>query len=341
MGTDFCFKEKSVPFMSSPSSEPVAPAELTPVFPEGCLSVTAPEARALLAGVRVIYTDLDGTLLAPGGRLLADHEGRPSTATAEALVALKAAGVTVIPVTGRGSDQGGELLRLLNLDCYIGEVGGYILRRQGAGVQVEERYVIGEWEQLELAGGLAPGELPAGVNPYEFIGQSGVIKRLLAAFPGMLFTYPAPRSVSWSLWGNVDVAAAAGVLAREKLPLQLLDNGLLYHPPGVLPGGAPAHIYHLLPAGVTKRLAIAEDCAFREAPDSATVAIGDSAIDLEMSEAAGVFVMMANGLRNPEVQEAVATRIAAGQTILHTTQPTADGWVEFAQACLDAKNMLK
>ncbi|MCL2882597.1 MAG: HAD hydrolase family protein [Coriobacteriia bacterium] len=316
--------------------EPIAPTELAPVFPEGCLPVASPEACALLANVRVIYTDLDGTLLAPGGRLLADHKGRPSAATAEALVALKTAGITVIPVTGRGADQGSEFLRLLNLDCYIGEVGGYILRRQGVGIQVEERYVIGEWEQLELAPGLAPGELPAGVNPYEFIGQSGVIKRLLAAFPEMLFTYPAPRSVSWSLWGNVDVAAAAGVLAREELPLQLLDNGLLYHPPGVLPDGLPAHIYHLLPAGVTKRLAIAEDRAFHEAPVSATVAIGDSAIDLEMSEACGIFVMMANGLRNPAVQETVAARIAAGQTILHTTQPTVDGWAEFAQACLSA-----
>ena len=322
-----------------PPSKPAATTDQEPVFPEGCLPIASPEARALLAGVRVVYTDLDGTLLAPGGRLLADHAGRPSTATANALVALKAAGITVIPVTGRGADQGSEFLRLMNLDCYIGEVGGYILRRQGT--HIEERFVMGAWERLELTPGLAPGELPAGVNPYELMQQSGTIERLLGAFPGMLFTYPAPRSVSWSLWGNVEVALAAEVLAREKLPLQLLDNGLLYHPPGELANHAPVHIYHLLPAGVTKKLALAEDRTSRGLPTSATLAIGDSAIDLEMSEESGVFVMMANGLRNPAVQEAVTARIAAGQTILHTTRSTTDGWVEFAQALLSAQNVLE
>lgn len=313
-------------------SKPTTQTGQTPVFPEGCLPVTAPEAHASLAAVRVIYTDLDGTLLAPGGRLLADHAGDPSLATAQALIALKQAGIAVIPVTGRGADQGAEFLRLMNLDCYIGEVGGYLLQRQGA--QVEERYVIGAWAQQELAPGLAPGELPAGVNPYEFIEQNGAVARLQAAFPGMLFTYPAPRSVSWSLWGNIDNTAAAEVLAREEFPLQLLDNGLLYHPPGTLPGGAPVHIYHLLPAGVTKKLAIATDRARRGVEVSATLAIGDSAVDLEMSDEAGVFVMMANGLRNPDVQKAVAERIAAGQRILHTTRLTTDGWVEAARACL-------
>jgi len=308
------------------------------VFPDGCLPVGAPKARALLAAVSVIYTDLDGTLLAPGGRLLAAHDGTPSAATASALVALKASGITVIPVTGRGADQGSEFLRVMDLDCYIGEVGGYILRRQDTqgAITVTESYVIGDWERRQLAPGRAPGELPAGVNPYELIRQSGVIERLSAAFPGMLFTYPSPRSVSWSLWGNVDSATAAEVLAHEQLPLQLLDNGLLYHPPGALPNGAPVHIYHLLPAGVTKRAAIAADRASRDLPASGALAIGDSAIDLEMSEACGVFVMMANGLRNPAVQQAVAERVAAGQTILHTTQPTTDGWVEFAHAQLDA-----
>ena len=318
-----------------PENVPVA--ERVPVFPAGCLPVTAPEARALLASVRVIYTDLDGTLLAPGGRLLADHAGTPSTATADALVALKSAEVTVVPVTGRGADQGTEFLRLMNLDCYIGEVGGYILRRE-AGARIDERYLIGAWERVQLAPGLASGELPAGVNPWEFIGQSGVIERLQAAFPQMFFPYHVARSVSWSFWGNIDVERAArAVLAREELPLQLFDNGILYNPPGELPDGAPVHIYHLLPAGVSKRLAIATDRESRELSLGAALAIGDSAVDLEMSEECGVFVMMANGLRNPEVQEAVAARLASGQTVLHTTLATTDGWVEMARALLAAQ----
>ena len=302
------------------------------MFPEGCLPVSAPEARELLAQIRIVYTDLDGTLLAPGGHLLADHSGRPSTSTAEALVALKRAGITVVPTTGRGADQGSELLRVLDLDCYIGEVGGYLLRRDDT--RAEERYLIGAWEQLQLAPGLSAGELPEGTDPYEVIRDSGAIERLMAAFPGMIFPYPAVRAVSWSLWGNIDVEAAARVLADEKLPLVLLDNGLLYHAPGTLPDGAHPHIYHLLPAGVSKKHAIETDLEARGLPRDAALAIGDSAVDLAMGDACGLFVMMANGLRNPEVQEAVTARIASGETVLHTTLSTADGWVEFARALM-------
>ena len=311
-------------------------AEQVPVIPAGCLPVGAPEARALLADVRVVYTDLDGTLLAPGGRLLADHAGAPSAATAEALVALKSAGVTVIPVTGRGADQGTEFLRLTNLDCYIGEVGGYHLRREADG-RIEERFLIGDWEHVCLAPGLAPGELPAGVNPWSFIGGSGVIGRLMAAFPQMIFPYLIPRSVSWSLWGNIDVERAVSeVLAHEEFPLRLFDNGILYNPPGTLPGDVPVHIYHLSPAGVSKRLAIATNITSRKLEARAALAIGDSVADLEMGEECGVCVIMANGLRNPDVQEAVSARIAAGVTVLHTTQLTTDGWVEMAHALLAA-----
>jgi len=317
--------------------EPTLLTDALPAPPAGCLPVASPEARELLAGVRMVYTDLDGTLLAPGGRLLVAHDGTPQVATAAALVALKTAGIDVALITGRGADQGSEFLRLLNLDCYIGEVGGYLLRRTDV-ARAEEHYMIGAWEHTVLSPGLAPGVLPADTNPFELIGRSGIIERLANAFPGMLFTYPATRSVSWSLWGHIDVKAAQNLLDREALPLQLLDNGILYHTPAPLPGDATPHIYHLLPAGVTKMTAIAADQQFRALAPAATLAIGDSAVDLQMGEATGVFVMMANGLRNPAVQEAVAARIAAGAPVLHTTRPTTDGWVEFADALLAARS---
>ena len=46
-----------------------------------------PAALDALSRVEVLYTDLDGTLLGPGGSLLVDGDGAPSAATAEAIVA--------------------------------------------------------------------------------------------------------------------------------------------------------------------------------------------------------------------------------------------------------------
>ncbi|MRR13431.1 hypothetical protein EG835_13480, partial [bacterium] len=55
-----------------------------------------PRAAELLAGASVLYTDLDGTLVARGGSVLTDAGGAPSTVVAEAIVALSRAGLTVV-----------------------------------------------------------------------------------------------------------------------------------------------------------------------------------------------------------------------------------------------------
>ena len=60
---------------------------------------------------RVLYVDVDGTLVSPGGDLF--WEG--STALVDALLAARAGGLAVVPVTGRGRVQVRELCRLLGL----------------------------------------------------------------------------------------------------------------------------------------------------------------------------------------------------------------------------------
>jgi len=80
-----------------------------------------------LSKVEILYTDLDGTLLAPGGCALADAQGTPSTGLAEAIVALNSAGLTVVPISGREVDQLFELTRLLGWRDYIAEAGAIIV----------------------------------------------------------------------------------------------------------------------------------------------------------------------------------------------------------------------
>jgi phosphoglycolate phosphatase-like HAD superfamily hydrolase len=60
---------------------------------------------ATLAEVSVLYTDLDGSLLAPGGTVMTSHDGTPSTEALECLMALREAGVEVVIVTGRNRSQ--------------------------------------------------------------------------------------------------------------------------------------------------------------------------------------------------------------------------------------------
>ena len=303
------------------------------------IAVSDPEARPLLKDISHVYTDLDGTLFAPGGKLLAGHDGQPSTQTAEALAALQRAGIEVVIVTGRDGNQGRELLRILNLESYIGELG--CLRLDGTGANTHFEYELGEWESTVLDTSyqppLAPGELPAGLSPYRLMLASGTVERLLAAFPGKLenhLPYPNERHVTQALRGFIDLEKARQILACEHLPLELIDNGQIHPQQHTLVNCPEIHIYHLVPRGTSKARAVAADIARRGLRREQTLAIGDSISDLEMGEATGSLVMMGNSLHTPIVQNGLQQRAGAGMATLHTEGFTADGWAEFARALL-------
>jgi 3-deoxy-D-manno-octulosonate 8-phosphate phosphatase KdsC-like HAD superfamily phosphatase len=311
---------------------------LTPVVLPELPLISSPEAACLLAQVTHVYTDLDGTMFAPGGRLLANHAGEPSTALAEALVALRHAGIEVIIVTGRDAEQGNELLRILNLDTFIGEIGTF--RLDGFGALGRTRYLLGDWETIELAPGLAPGQLPDNLTPYELVEQSGVMQRLQVAFPGRLephFFFRVRSRVTHTLRGYVTAEEAEAFLATEQLPLTLIDNGIISPQVHTLQDCPEIHVYHLTPRGASKAAAISQDICARGLDPATTLAIGDAPGDVEMAEGTGSLVVVANALRSKAVREQLAVRLAAGQPTFVTAGSTVDGWIEFAKALLSCQ----
>jgi len=113
------------------------------VTPDIPLIATDPRAAEALSRVRVLYTDLDGTLVAQGGSVLADAAASPSLVVAEQIVELNRAGLRVIPISGRGRIQLRELTQLLGWDGYIAEAGGIIVH--GTGLDFQERVDLGDW----------------------------------------------------------------------------------------------------------------------------------------------------------------------------------------------------
>src|SRR6266542_2059279 len=83
----------------------------------------------------VLFSDVDGTLVGRGGSLLADLDGTPTLAAAEALVAAQRAGLEVVLVSGRTRAQLLEAGRLLGLRDAIGELGTVLLRGGEAELQ--------------------------------------------------------------------------------------------------------------------------------------------------------------------------------------------------------------
>jgi hypothetical protein len=287
-----------------------------------------PAALSALARVEVLYTDLDGTLLAPGGCILADAEGAPSNRVTEAIIDLNRAGLAVVPISGRGRAQLTELVRLLGWRDFIAEAGAIIVH--GVGSDTRVRYNNGEWPE-----GLGDG----GLTPYEIIEQTGAAELLGAAFPGRL-EYHTPwhlsRESTHLLRGCLDLGEARERLAGLQPPVGLLDNGIVRNA-GTLACDEESlpHAYHLVPKGVSKAQAIALDLRMRGLKPEQAAAIGDSATDIEMADSVAVMALVDNAFASPSVRAELTDnpRANVGKTCCRR----GDGWVEFARAWLTAR----
>lgn len=229
-----------------------------------------------LPPVEVLYTDLDGTLLGPRGSLLHGPDGRPSDRAARALVVAATAGLSIVPVSGRRRTQLEHDARLIGLESCIAEAGSVVVRGGE---------VIYEW-------GECPRDLAA--NPHDALVAAGAVDALLGAFPEDLRHYEPwyrGREGGHLFHGLVDVAEADAVLNEAGCGwAYLVDNGAT----GGWPG-RQVRAYHLLPRGVGKAAAVADDLTARGLLPDQAAAIGDSLEDLTMARAVGTYLMVANG----------------------------------------------
>ena len=119
-GLAACKRATMVRDGSASQKECPCPIPCWPDIPSG-------ELKERLARVRYVFTDLDGTMLAPGSCALTDAAGNPSLDLVTTLVDLKRAGIEVIPCSGRNRSMLHEDSRVFGLNSYIGEMGGLLM----------------------------------------------------------------------------------------------------------------------------------------------------------------------------------------------------------------------
>jgi phosphoglycolate phosphatase len=273
---------------------------------------------------RVLFSDVDGTLLGRGAQLLADGDGVPTLDTVNAIVELNRAKLHVVLCSGRNAKQLREITRLLGWDDFIGELG--CIRSYDRGRRVV--YETGGWP----ADSLLPGE-----TPYEAIEREGAVTLLRETFPGLI-EYHDPwhrdREVTHILRGNVPIAEAQAALDTLPLPVTIVDNGIIHPPRHTLVGVTEVHAIHLVPTGASKERSVAADLADRGLARDAGLAIGDSAADVAMADAVGLMACVRNGLNDPTLLAR-----AAGRTgIVATRASFGSGWAEFSLAWLAARS---
>lgn len=266
---------------------------------------------------RVVYTDLDGTMVGPFGSFFADAKRRPTLVPAQALVELHRAEVALVLVSGRTRPQLLEAAALTGADGFIGELGAVLGWDHG--------------REGEVLRGAMPGDLPG--TPVDAMEAAALPERVFGRWAGRL-EWHAPWHVGHEadlmLRGNVDVGEVESWLADVGFGwLRLHDNGVL--PRRAMPGGAaPVHVYHLLPDGIDKGVAVARDLARRGVDAIDAVAIGDSLSDLAMAPSVGRFFLVANGAAAPATAAAAATL----DNVTVTESALGIGWAEAVRAAL-------
>jgi hydroxymethylpyrimidine pyrophosphatase-like HAD family hydrolase len=270
---------------------------------------------------RIVYTDLDGTMVGPRGSFW-HTAGRDLTEDpAAALLELHRAGVALVLVSGRTWEQLVEAARIFAAAGAIAELGA----------------VVG-WDAGRAVHRL-PGELPAehaGRPPMEVMAELGVVEDLMRRHPGRLEWHEpwhATHVTDALLRGRVDpLAVDAGLAERGLGWLTLNDNGAIPAHPGMtlVPEALPPRVYHLMPRGISKGAAIAWDLQRRGLAPEDAVAIGDSVSDLEMAPAVGRLWITANGAG----VEGMADRLAAVPNVTVTDAPMGEGWAQAVRASL-------
>jgi phosphoglycolate phosphatase len=280
--------------------------------------------------LRAVYVDLDGTLLGPGGSLLAGEDGGFSLDAARALQACSRADVEVVIYTGRKQPGVDEIARLMGQRSYIFELG--------CGLVLDGEL---EW----LTGEVVPSA--TGGTIYDQIAAAGAPQALLAAFPGQL-EYHTPwsegREISHLFRGLVPAEEASAVLAAGGWDwLRLVDNGVIAAHGGArdLMRSEPTsgwgvrvervHAYHLIPAPASKSAAVARHMQNRGFDRSECIACGDSREDMDAADVVETFWLMANGIsRDPSL----AAEAAARPNVRITEAPMGAGVYEAVVATL-------
>jgi len=268
---------------------------------------------------RIVYSDLDGTMVGWRGSFWHTGDRHLTAEPATALLELHRAAVPLVLVSGRTLPQVVEAARIFGADGAIADLGALVSWNSG-----RETHLL-------------PGDMPAehaGRTPVSVMTELGLVERLIEAHAGFLewhAPWHADHTADALLRGRVDPLAVDSWLAEQGVSwLTLKDNGAL--PPRARTtlddDPSPARIYHLMPRGISKGAAIAWDLQRRGLTPADAVAIGDSVSDLEMAPAVGRLWITANGA----AVDGMAARIDAVPNTGVTDGAMGEGWAEAVRA---------
>lgn len=272
-----------------------------------------------LKKVKVIYTDVDATLLGPRASFFASPFGGYTLIAAEKLVRCLEKGLDITLISGRSRQQLLSDARILGLRNFIAELGGEIV------------YDLGKQSYFQ------DFSLPwSGDTPHQAIVNSGAVDFLFQTYRGRLehhTPWSEGRRCTLVFRGWLNLEEASSLLKKNGYEsLELLDNGAISSRGTLDPSLPEVHAYHLVPAGLSKGKAVAKDKEIRGLKKEETIAIGDSPSDLDIASEVEFFFVVRNGVeKHPEILKTLREK----DNIFVTQKPMNLGFAEVAELVIN------
>lgn len=268
--------------------------------------------------MKILYTDIDGTLTGPLGNLFWDSERNTTGSAAEAIVRAAREGLEIVPLTGRSRAGMLEVARLLGFPTWFGELGALRVYDRG--------------EDIVLDHGAYTGDAPI----MDELHRAFV--HLAEHFRGRIEEHSPwneSRVLSLVLRGGVDVGEVEDLLADIGCGwAEFIDNGVIPRRFETMPEVERVHAYHLVPRGVSKAAAIAADRERRGLDIHDCAMVGDSTADILCRAEVGRCFLVRNGF---EKDPGLAWTLEPDSGVHVTGATHGSGFAEAVHLLLDGR----
>ncbi|MBM3710572.1 MAG: HAD family phosphatase [Actinobacteria bacterium] len=264
-----------------------------------------------LKDLKVIYTDMDGTLLNDQGCAIKDADGRYYFEVLKLFERIERNNWDIVPVSGRSKVQLRYNAMLLGIKNYIPELG------------CEMVYNLGEKVFITFDNSK---------YGYEITNKGKDLIRIIELFK-KYFQGKIDSNLEWSIgrtynalfFGDIDVKYANEILSKNGYEgLALVDNGFSKLVNLSL-DVENLKIYNLIPKDVDKSSAVKLDKKVRKLKAKNCIALGDSVEDLKMAKEVHAFFLMRDAV---EMDEGILDLIKNNSNVYVTGQRMNRGWVE-------------
>lgn len=264
-----------------------------------------------LKNLKVVYTDLDGTLFNDQGCVIKDCEGKFYFEVVKLFEKIAEKDWDIVLVSGRNRIQLRYNAMLVGAKNYIAELGSVLVYNLGE--KIYQTFDDKKYNYKITEGGK---------------DLVNIIKILKEAFPNKIesnIDWSMGRSFNALFIGEVDLEKANKVLKDAGYEgLALVDNGFTKLVELNL-DVKHLRIYNLIPKGVDKAKAIRLDKKLRNLKDENCIALGDSVEDLKMASAVKYFFLMRDAI---ERDGNIFKSLSSYDNVFITKHRMNRGWAE-------------